>query len=347
MLQRYCCPKCIGDHGLQSEIIPSRSNRKGKCDFCGSDNVDLIEPSELCPEFEIFLGAYEKDQNGILLAEWMKSDWGLFTHPKMDMANAQMLLAEILDDDDIVRKRFSPSSKYDSQTLVQWETLRDELMHGNRWFLDDKSKIDTDRLAQLIVHVVQEVSPGSWHRARVLAEHEQCFSLDKMGPPPQRKATNGRANPAGIPYLYLGSTTETATSEIRPHTGDNICIASFEIPKIKVVDLQKPRKLVSPFYLSESSAIDQLRSDLPFLERLGDELTRPVLPQGAAIDYLPSQYLCEFIKKEGYDGVLYRSSVSDGVNLALFDPEKAIGKAVKRYQIKKVSVESEELLDSE
>jgi hypothetical protein len=38
-----------------------------------------------------------------------------------------------------------------------------------------------------------------------------------------------------------------------------------------------------------------MRSDLPFLERLGDELTRPVVPQAAAIDYTPSQYLSEFI----------------------------------------------------
>ena len=36
----------------------------------------------------------------------------------------------------------------------------------------------------------------------------------------------------------------------------------------------------------------RLRADLPFLERLGDELTRPVLPQSAALDYTPSQYLC-------------------------------------------------------
>ena len=78
---------------------------------------------------------------------------------------------------------------------------------------------------------------------------------------------------------------------------------------------------------------------MPFLERLGEELTRPVLPSGAAIDYIPSQYLCEFIKKSGFDGVVYRSSVSDGINLALFDPRKAQGGAVSLYHVAKVSVE--------
>ena len=96
--------------------------------------------------------------------------------------------------------------------------------------------------------------------------------------------------------------------------------------------------MVSPFDW-DAANIGRLRSDLPFLERLGDELTRPVLPQGAAIDYIPSQYLCEFIKITGYDGVVYRSSVSDGINLALFDPTRATGGAVSLYNITRVAVE--------
>jgi hypothetical protein len=105
------------------------------------------------------------------------------------------------------------------------------------------------------------------------------------------------------------------------------------------VDLRNPRKLVSPFILTDASEIGQLRADLPFLERLGEELTRPVQPAGAAIDYIPSQYLCEFIKKSGFDGVVYRSSVSDGINLALFDPAKAVGGSVTLYNVTKVSVQ--------
>jgi hypothetical protein len=81
-----------------------------------------------------------------------------------------------------------------------------------------------------------------------------------------------------------------------------------------------------------------LRADIAFLERLGEELTRPVLPRGAAIDYVPSQYLCEFIKKSGYDGVVYRSSVSAGINLALFDPSRAVPGVVATYSVDSVTV---------
>ncbi len=88
-----------------------------------------------------------------------------------------------------------------------------------------------------------------------------------------------------------------------------------------------------------------MRSDLPFLERLGDELTRPVLPQTAAIEYTPSQYLCEFIKKCGYEGVIYRSSVGDGMNLALFDPALAQPENVTQHRVIRVSVDTRRVAD--
>ena len=96
---------------------------------------------------------------------------------------------------------------------------------------------------------------------------------------------------------------------------------------------------MSPFLLADARDIGRMRSDLPFLERLGDELTRPVVPQAGAIDYTPSQYLCEFIKKCGYNGVVYRSSVSEGINLALFDPGMAQCGTVTQYCVGRVSIE--------
>ena len=111
------------------------------------------------------------------------------------------------------------------------------------------------------------------------------------------------------------------------------------IPRgLTLLDLRNPRRLVSPFVLDDEDQIGLLRSDIDFLERLGEELTRPIMPQGALIDYVPSQYLCEFIKKCGYAGVIYRSSVSNGINLALFDPTLATASDVRPYLINRVSV---------
>ena len=336
-----CCPECFDDRGLRKDIFPLLEPVRGTCDFCGTADVDLLEPRQLGAYFELLANVYEPDPGGKSLVEWMKEDWALFSHPRMDIAHAKELLGEILDDGEIVRQPFVPSPSYSSEGLIQWETLRDEMMYRNRWFLD--VSIDTDRLEGLLVHLPADNLPQRWYRARLL-NSDEIYPIEKMGAPPKRMTSHGRANPAGIPYLYLSSRPETAASEVRPHTGELACVADFTIAEpLRAVDLRNPRKLVSPFLLAESSAIGQLRADIPFLERLGDELTRPVLPSGAAIDYIPSQYLCEFIKKCGYGGVVYRSSVSDGINLALFDPVMAVGGEVATYTIKKVSVDVERI----
>jgi hypothetical protein len=309
---------------------------RGRCGFCGSVDVDLVEPQQLVTVFQPLIDVYEPDPNGKPLVEWMKEDWQLFTHPRMDTAHAKELLSEILDDGDIVRKNYAPSATYKSEGLIRWETLRDELMYRNRYFLNET--LDEDRLYELLSHLLADDLPTNWYRARIRADGVN-YPIVEMGAPPKRLATHGRANPPGIPYLYLGSLPETAVAEVRPHTGEVACVAEFTIAgPLNVVDLRNPRKLVSPFVLSDAGAIGQLRADIPFLERLGEELTRPVLPQGAAIDYIPSQYLCEFIKKWRYDGVIYRSSVSDGMNLALFDPAKAEGHDVNLYAVSRVTV---------
>jgi hypothetical protein len=224
--------------------------------------------------------------------------------------------------------------------LSEWETFRDELMHHNRYF--PAKTIDLDRLGALLSSLLLDPDevPTQWYRAR-LQTGDTVFAPAEMGAPPKRVASHGRANPAGIPYLYLGSDPVVAISEIRPHTGEQACVADFTTPgDQKLIDLRNPRKMVSPFLLEDAIDIGKMRNDLPFLERLGDELTRPVIPQAAAIDYIPSQYLCEFIKNCGYQGVIYRSSASPhGLNLALFAPALARCGAVTQHRVTRVSVE--------
>ncbi len=262
----------------------------------------------------------------------------MFQHPRMDDSRAKGLLAEILNDGDIVRQQFVPANDPTVNRLSEWENLRDELMYHNRYF--PEATIDLDRLESLLSTLTLDGDevPTQWYRARIQAS-DTPFTVGEMGAPPRRIASHGRANPAGIPYLYLGSSPVTAISEIRPHTGERSCVADFTTPRdMKFVDLRNPRNMVSPFLLNPSD-IGRMRNDLPFLERLGDELTRPVVPQSAAIDYTPSQYLCEFIKKCGYQGVIYRSSVSNGINLALFDPARARCGTVIQYRVSRVSVD--------
>lgn len=336
-----CCANCFGDRGLQKEVIPTFSKGVGTCSYCHTENIELVAPSNLRDHFELLITIYVENEDGKTLVNWFKDDWGMFSHHKMDHANSSMLLAEILDDGDIVRKKFSPSELCQSDRLDLWGLFKDELMNENRFF--PKIKMDENLLSKLLMNLIVDPKEVSeiWYRARIQRSKE-VYTMDKMGAPPKELASQGRANPAGIPYLYLASNANTAVSEIRPHTGESASVASFSIPSsLAVVDLRNPRNTVSPFIHSDEKKIASLRGDIEFLVHLGRELTRPVLPHVAAIDYLPSQYLCEFIKKNTYDGVLYNSSVGDGVNLALFDPSQADIVEIEQRRVAKVSVHLE------
>lgn len=338
----HCCASCFDDRGLRIEIIPTFSDEIGTCSYCNTENEKLIEPSNLRDYFELLISIYVPDDNGKTLVDWFKDDWGMFVHPSMDHANSSMLLADILDDGDIVRKKFSPSVSCNSDRLDLWSEFKSELMHENRFF--PHKEMDGNLLETLLTQLVidpKEVS-GVWCRARILRA-DTPYTPDQMGAPPKDLASQGRANPAGIPYLYLASDANTAVSEIRPHTGESTCVADFTInDSLEIIDLRNPRKTVSPFLLNEEKKIASLRGDIEFLVQLGKELTRPVLPHVAAIDYLPSQYLCEFIKSCTYHGVIYSSSVGDGVNIAIFEPDLAQVGNVKLYRVSKVSVILEE-----
>lgn len=334
-----CCAECFGDRGLRKSLIPARSAGMGNCSYCGGVNVQLVDPAQLAEYFELVVGAYVVTPGGKTLIQLLREDWGLFEKVGMDDARATALLHDILEEPDLLHRTFSPPSVM-ADRLSDWERLRGELMYRNRFFPD--ANMDLDRLGNLLdaLKIEPDEAPSIWYRARIQTE-DAPFPIAKMGAPPSRTATHGRANPAGIPYLYLGSQPDTAIAETRPHTGELVCVADFSTPPdLRLVDLRHPRKVVSPFVLADSADVARMRSDLPFLERLGDELMRPVLPQAAAIDYTPSQYLCEFIKKRKYDGVLYRSSVSAGINLALFEPPRATAGNVVQYRVSRVSVDA-------
>lgn len=314
---------------------------EGDCGYCGTKNITTIDPSALSQWFEMLLDCYVPDDEGQSLASLLAEDWRLFDHPSMDEAHAKELLADILNDGEIVRRPFVPIDLLVNETPQRWDDLRDEMMHRNRWFLDEP--IDLERLAELLEQliapaVVLESIADSWYRARLLT-NDKRYPLCEMGAPPAHLAGHGRANPAGIRYLYLGSSENTAVAEVRPHAGAKACVATFRVPSILAVDLRDPRRSVSPFILENAEQIAALRSGLPLLERLGEELTKPVQPSSAAFEYIPSQYLCEFIKKRGYQGVIYRSSVSEGVNLALFFPDLASPVEKKVVLVNRVTVD--------
>ncbi|WP_420548554.1 RES family NAD+ phosphorylase [Curvivirga sp.] len=338
MTDNLCCPDCIGDEGM-GKLFPLFVPYEDVCSYCNKTSA-VASVTYLRDYFDPLLSIYEESEDGEYVTDLLQRDWCLF--PDKDRAQASLLLGDIIEDGNLPRKKFHCSESEKSDQLNVWKELSSELKEANRYF--PITSLNLGRLKELWDHILvrSEVIGLNWYRARANSD-DQCFNIDQMGAPPGRKASHGRANPVGIPYLYLASNSETAVCEIRPHTGETVNIANFRIPeKMTFVDLREPRKLVSPFMLEGEKDIKLMRQDIGFLELLGEELTKPVLPESAAIDYIPSQYLCEFIKKCNFDGVIYKSSVGNGINLAIFDPYKAEGhEEVEKRVVKSVTVETE------
>lgn len=144
-----------------------------------------------------------------------------------------------------------------------------------------------------------------------------------MGAPPRDRALVGRANPRGISYLYLGSNEAICEKEIKLGPGQTYTIGKFQVKEhLKVVDLSN-HHIVSPFYFG-----DQIRTYIELIEIMKmyvKELSSKASTEDAYFDYLPTQYICELIKKEKYDGILFKSSLTTehaDLNLTLFRESK-------------------------
>lgn len=344
---RGCCANCFGDPGLTNNIIPKVIDDNGclsddgECGYCGTRGTVLIDPNWLSIWFEMLLDCYSQADDGEYLEALLRRDWQLFDHPRMDSPRAKELLADILDDGEIVRRRFVRGEMMRSEGAVDWESLRSEIMHRNRWFLD--GEVDLDSFGRHVAQTVDTLTLSAterprWFRARIMSG-DRPFDSMEMGAPPMEMATPGRANPAGIRYLYLASKRETAIAEIRPHPGHSVCVAEFEVTSRRNANLVNPRKNASPFILEGAEGIAGLWKGLPLLERLGEELSKPVRPQTAPFAYALSQYMCEYIKKCGFDGIVYQSSIADGVNMALFNTELATPGATSVVHVDRVLID--------
>ncbi len=332
-----CCSNCFGDHQL-TQIIRSKSQSNETCGFCGAQDGLSIDPVELQDDFENLLAAYEVDETGTELAVCLNRDWGLF-NDGIVLDTATKLLAYVLDDNSLVRKKFKAKEPAVREGLGHLASIKEELRTRNRYF--PETKIEERRLEQCLVLTNNDDQPKTWFRARIASGLEKLKKKD-MGAPPADKVSNGRANPPGIPYLYLASDRDTAISEVRPQPGARVYTMRFELAaNLTLADLRSPRRNISPFGIAEPANIAQLLADIPFVEDLGHELYQPVLQDTAAIDYTPTQYCCELIKKLGFDGVIYNSSSNEGgFNLAIFTTTNAISKgSIKEHFIEKVSVQ--------
>ena len=77
---------------------------------------------------------------------------------------------------------------------------------------------------------------------------------------------------------------------------------------------------------------------------LGYILSKPVDRDKTPLEYLPTQYLCEFIKNQSFEGILYKSFLGSGHNIVLFDENKVECVETKLNRVASIKVVSKEVV---
>jgi hypothetical protein len=130
-------------------------------------------------------------------------------------------------------------------------------------------------------------------------------------------------NARGISVFYGATDASTALAEIRPPVGSHVVTGQFSI--------LRPRQLLDLAALQEihvdGSIFDPgYRIQLEratFLRSFGQRVTRPVMPDDEALDYIVTQVVADFLATDSanpIDGIIYRSAQtsSDARNVVLF-----------------------------
>lgn len=117
--------------------------------------------------------------------------------------------------------------------------------------------------------------------------------------PPASVTRDLRANYRYIPYLYCANDPYTALVEVRPRLGACVSVATIRVnEELRLLDFTMtsvPSKM--------SEAKQNLFSDLSVL------YSKPVTDDDDILDYIPTQYIAEYAKNLGYDGIMFTSSL--------------------------------------
>lgn len=202
----------------------------------------------------------------------------------------------------------------------------------SRLLLENFTDVDAD-LEAIVEPFLEDITcilpQGElWHRARLghkrlikkaTLEWEgrvfrEPWTKSEIGAPPPPMASTGRLNRSGVAMLYLTSNPETAIAEIRPHPGHTISVGAFRNnDAVRIADFDPD--------IAVFSSSDARLALFEIVHAFDRSMSTPVTPDKQT-PYLLTQLLAEVLRRRGFDGVRFRSSVSDGENLCIFRPAK-------------------------
>lgn len=357
----YCCINCFCDSEIKDII---KGNKKiGNCDFCGSKKTNVYEIGQdnLIPDmFDGLLDTYMPISNlpddfpketTDLIKNILHYKWKIFNLEPDDIYKLLTVLCSErysmqpeLFDGPVGIPQISDNYYLEENSILKncsWEDFVNEIKLKNRFH----SKLINTEMLFTFIRCAKKTYKArkEFYRARV-CPNEMGYSLREMGPPPDGESNSGRINPKGIQVLYLSNSEKTTLYEIRAGLYDYVTIGKFilkaDINVINLADIDK----ISPFIgIQYGFDFTQYAINIEHLKKIGAEIAKP-LRNDNSLDYIPTQYISDYIRSKGFDGIEYISTLcSDGINLAVFDKEKLRCVKVSVYDIHNIEYNYEKI----
>lgn len=339
---QYVCKNCFTDKELNGFIISQ--GKMGNCDCCKSEDIETIELIELLDFFKELFDNFQLKADGKSLISSIQGNWNLFSnldcgHKILNEALNQTASA-INNSDDLVD--FSDEIL---ENINYWSALKEQLKWERRYFTNIEKLTEDLGWDSFFESKTTINNDETFYRARLHQNsQEETYPIDKMASPLAIYASAGRANPIGIPYLYLSDNEETILYEVRASYLDEVSVATFTKneeyqSEIIISDFTEIPTLYHPNWVNK-----KIKSTL-LKQLISRDLSKPMRRYDSEIDYIPTQFICEFIKTfTNVQGIKFRSSLHNiGSNLVLFNQETMKCRNVKKVQILKVHIKSRDL----
>jgi len=204
------------------------------------------------------------------------------------------------------------------------------VLHNSRYMHEESAADFLRAVQETSVSRTQTLPAGT---ALWRAQQGHTYGLENKGQPdemeipcafdPRRmkpiseKVTDGRLNPRGIAYLYLATDKNTACSEVRPWLRSYVSLGQFQTkPGLRIVDCTSDKKKWSfkSFNAVDAAVIpwEPHEYESVVWGDIGYGMSKPVTSEDSSLSYVPTQIIAESLCHHGFDGIAYRSLLTEG-----------------------------------
>ena len=325
------CSNCFNDVELQI-AVSNESSGLGTCEACGQEAY-VVDIDIFADFFKELLHLFQPTREGVDIVSLLQKDWDIFVDGEVGKRIIGYFLSLDYYGYDLNEKvGYVDAIKNDIST---WDKIKREVREEKRFFAN-LSYFDGNNMIEANTTIPKDTI---LYRARVIPSDRTYLTKNDMGCPPRGKATSGRANPLGIPYLYLCKNEETTYYEVRALYLDKLAIGSFKITKdLNILDFTSALSLYYA-YNNSTISLSEVIAKQKMLQLISSDLSKPLRRYDSELEYVPTQLICEYCKISGIDGICFNSSLHNGgVNVVLFNSSSAECIKVKSREIRDVHI---------